>query len=366
VKALYEQALAECAGTGEDRAGVFAGFLRAQLEDIGAGGSLSKHPLDLVISGMASSSVGWRELPYAQAPFNLDGSKLRFEELKWNSPGWVGSTYLISGVATQHDIMRGEEMEILGLMSEPSLADARLQCLLILPGTHSKHIWIRDGSVVDFRTSMTGELFEVLGRHSLLRASVEVDEGPSSAVPASKELSARGQEAMKETSAILFGGKPLKPPTPTSSESVATGQPASPDAQQQVPTKSNAFREEQRRSFTEGVLWAKERGLAGGLFRVRTRTVLEHRPIRENTSFFSGLLIGAELRPLLEAHEKSPVILAAAGHLSAHYGAALDIMLAGSRPVLHLPPEQVARAIVAGHAIFLSNQKRTMFTEARK
>ena len=65
-------------------------------------------------------------------------------------------------------------MEIIGLMSEPSLAAAREQCVLILPGTHSKHIYVRQESVIDFRTVMTGELFDVLGRNSLLRASVDL------------------------------------------------------------------------------------------------------------------------------------------------------------------------------------------------
>ena len=124
-KALYEQAVREGALTENGRAGVFAGFLREQLEKVAADKGIGARPVPLVISGMASSSVGWRELPYAYAPFDLDGKGLRFEELKWNSPDCIGPTYLISGVSTQHDIMRGEGMEIIGLMSEPSLAAAR-------------------------------------------------------------------------------------------------------------------------------------------------------------------------------------------------------------------------------------------------
>ena len=64
-------------------------------------------------------------------------------------------------------------------MSHPDLAALRKRSLLILPGTQSKHIQIENQSVIDFRTFMTGELFEVLGRHSILRASVDLDDcGP--------------------------------------------------------------------------------------------------------------------------------------------------------------------------------------------
>ena len=293
-KSLYEQAIKEGAVTAEGRAGVFARFLRAMLEKLATGTPGPTNPLPLVISGMASSSVGWRELPYAQTPFDLDGLGLHFEELKWDSPARVGTTYLISGMATQHDIMRGEEIEVIGLMSEPSLLDARDRCLLILPGTHSKHVWIKDQSVIDFRTSMTGELFDVLGKYSLLRASVDLGEA-----------------------------------------------------------EATSLTEGHRLAFQEGVRWAKERGLTAGLFRVRTRAVLDHRPVPENTSFFSGLLIGAELRHLADTSDDSPVLLGAAGRLSEAYAAALEVLLGKSRPWLQIPREHVERASLAGHALVL-------------
>src|SRR6266487_2515059 len=173
VKPLYEEALRSGAEIEAARASVFARFLNRKVEALLAGEQTPEHNLPLVISGMASSSVGWRELPYAKTPFPLDGSGVRSQELNWTKPEWLGPVHLISGVATACDMMRGEETEIIGLMSEASLASQRNRSLLILPGTHSKHVWIDDQSVVDFRTFMTGELFEVLGRQSLLRASID-------------------------------------------------------------------------------------------------------------------------------------------------------------------------------------------------
>jgi 2-dehydro-3-deoxygalactonokinase len=39
---------------------------------------------------------------------------------------------------------------------------------VVLPGTHSKWVEVRDGCIVSFRTCMTGELFSVLRAHSVL------------------------------------------------------------------------------------------------------------------------------------------------------------------------------------------------------
>ena len=264
---------------------------------------------------MASSSVGWRELPYAKTPFPLDGSGVRSQELNWSKPEWLGPVYLISGVATACDMMRGEETEVIGLMSDVSLAALRERSLLILPGTHSKHVWIENQSVVDFRTFMTGELFEVLGRQSLLKASIDA------------------------------GAR-------TGNDSLS-----GPD----------------RAAFQEGVAWAKDHGLAGGLFRVRTRAVLNRCPVADNTWFFSGLLIGAELESIGRAAGNRPVILGATHGLAELlespadsrqpfrwlaelYGLALDTVVGRAIQRMQLPPEQVEHAAIAAHALFLQNR----------
>lgn len=295
VKKLHAEAEA-----GAGRSNVFGQFLSGKLETLLTGETPPRQALPLMISGMASSSIGWRELPYAPAPFHLDGRGLRSEELAWSQPNWVGPTYLISGIANAHDMMRGEETEIIGLMSDPSLAASRQRSLLILPGTHSKHVWIEDHSVVDFCTFMTGELFEVLGRHSLLRASVDM---------------------ARET-----GSKAL------------------------------ALADADREAFQEGVRWARDRGLAAGLFRVRTRSVLDRRPIGNNTWFMSGLLIGAEIERMGDRAQDRPVILAATGRLSDLYSLALEIVAGSVIKWIRLPPEQVEQATVAAHAMFLRSR----------
>jgi 2-dehydro-3-deoxygalactonokinase len=298
VKALYEEAVRSGAEIESARADVFERFLRAKLEALLANEQAPEHKPPLVISGMASSSVGWRELPYAETPFPLDGGGLRSQELDWNKPEWLGPAYLVSGVASGCDMMRGEETEIIGLMSEASLSALRDRSLLILPGTHSKHVWIEDQAVVEFRTFMTGELFEVLGRHSLLRASIDA-------------------------AARLRG---------------------------------HSLSESDRVAFQDGVAWAKTHGLAGGLFRVRTRAVLDRASLADNTWFFSGLLIGAELESIGRNPGNPPVILAATHGLSELYGIALETVAGPTMPLLQLPPGQVERATIAAHALFLERK----------
>lgn len=126
----------------------------------------------LVISGMVSSSIGWQELPYASIPTSIDGAGLRVEPVQWDKPVWLGDTYLVSGVASDTDMMRGEETEAIGLLAQQkSLPDSMT---LLLPGTHSKHLEIRSGTISGIRTYMTGELYEVLARHSILRSSIDM------------------------------------------------------------------------------------------------------------------------------------------------------------------------------------------------
>jgi 2-dehydro-3-deoxygalactonokinase len=113
----------------------------------------------VVISGMAGSSIGWKELPYARLPFRLDGSDAVVNEIE-------PDTFLISGVRSEDDVMRGEETELLGLEI------AQEEAVAILPGTHSKHCVLRNGAMVSFRTFMSGELHALLGSHGILRQSV--------------------------------------------------------------------------------------------------------------------------------------------------------------------------------------------------
>jgi len=126
----------------------------------------SERPIPVVISGMASSSIGIRELPYTSLPFTCDSS-LRYDIIP-RSPGFDHDVLLLSGLCSVNDVMRGEEVQLLGLQRYNDNTDA----LFILPGTHSKHIRVKENNIISFKTYITGELFQILSTHSLLKNSI--------------------------------------------------------------------------------------------------------------------------------------------------------------------------------------------------
>ncbi len=150
----------------------FGAFLQDAIRTLFLRASTAPAPISVALSGMVVSSLGWKQLPYAGLPFPLDGSGAVVSEDSLGCDYGVHPLIFISGVCSSEDAMRGEECEIVGFFS---VADSRrfmARAVAILPGTHSKSIEIRDGKIVNFRTFLTGELFEVLCRHSVLRHSV--------------------------------------------------------------------------------------------------------------------------------------------------------------------------------------------------
>lgn len=149
---------------GGDRLEHYSDVVRPLLERLGR----RETDRALVISGMASSSIGIAELPYARVPFRLDGSDLAWRVMETSLGAFP--LLLLSGVRTEEDVMRGEETQMIGLRrsggAPPSPAS------YVLPGSHSKHVRVEEDSIVSFRTCMTGEIFELLSTASVLSASV--------------------------------------------------------------------------------------------------------------------------------------------------------------------------------------------------
>jgi 2-dehydro-3-deoxygalactonokinase len=128
---------------------------------------LSLQGLPVVISGMASSSVGMMELPYQPVPYHVSGSDLLRVALP-ATDAFPHPILLISGARTAHDVMRGEEVQLSGCPASEGVEEG----LYLFPGTHSKHVWVKEGKVIDFSTYMTGEFFHLLSARSILAASV--------------------------------------------------------------------------------------------------------------------------------------------------------------------------------------------------
>ncbi|SDH07340.1 2-dehydro-3-deoxygalactonokinase [Propionivibrio dicarboxylicus] len=135
--------------------------------------------LPVVASGMVGSAQGWREAPYVRCPADI--ADLASQSVGVDSG--MGPEILIApGVLFDQanalpDVMRGEEIQIAGaLLANPGW---RQRACMLLPGTHSKWAQIEDGKIVRFTSYLTGELFSVLCRHSILGRLM-----PDAAVPA--------------------------------------------------------------------------------------------------------------------------------------------------------------------------------------
>ncbi|WP_163397312.1 2-dehydro-3-deoxygalactonokinase [Flavobacterium fluviatile] len=142
----------------------FADYLVKQIQNLPV-----KHQKHLVVlAGMASSSIGLHELPYTEMPITMNGESLLWENLYLN----VVELHLlvISGVKTKTGMMRGEEIQAIGLEEELKQYESGT---LILPGTHCKHMHYEYGAFTGLRNYMTGELFEVLSSKSILSNSIE-------------------------------------------------------------------------------------------------------------------------------------------------------------------------------------------------
>lgn len=122
--------------------------------------------LPILLAGMVGSQQGWQEIPYVPAP--AEGQTLARSAQSiatpWHSPAWIIPG--VSGIShfNQLDVMRGEEVQLLGLNALHPAAHHQV----ILPGTHSKHASLSHGEITQFSTFMTGELFSLLTQHSLL------------------------------------------------------------------------------------------------------------------------------------------------------------------------------------------------------
>jgi 2-dehydro-3-deoxygalactonokinase len=124
--------------------------------------------LPAVLGGMVGSTIGWREVPYLKCPARPEG--IAGAALHFEAAG--RAIAILPGLACKGrtgapDVMRGEETQILGaLRLHPELAKGRH--LFCMPGTHAKWVAVENGAVMDFQTALSGELFELLRRHSVL------------------------------------------------------------------------------------------------------------------------------------------------------------------------------------------------------
>jgi 2-dehydro-3-deoxygalactonokinase len=153
----------------DERAGFYLAILARQIKELAIKTSRQLNGLTVILSGMASSSIGFMELPYTSMPFNSNGEGMVTAVIA-ATKDFGHDVLLISGAKTDDDVMRGEETQLIG-----SIAPGKLltNALFIFPGTHAKHISIKNNEVTGLKTYMTGEVFSLLAGQSILKNTIQ-------------------------------------------------------------------------------------------------------------------------------------------------------------------------------------------------
>lgn len=123
----------------------------------------------VICCGMVGARQGWAEADYLATPCTPPNSA---GALRVSAQDPRIDVMILPGVKqiSPADVMRGEETQISGFLREQPKFDG----VLVMPGTHSKWAHISAEEIVSFQTFMTGELYALLARQSVLRHSVAV------------------------------------------------------------------------------------------------------------------------------------------------------------------------------------------------
>lgn len=121
----------------------------------------------LILCGMVGSGLGWREVPYLNAPLSLPTLAEHLMPVSgthlsaWIVPGVMGES-----VWGEPDVMRGEETQILGWLAQ--CAERAEETVLCMPGTHTKWAFLQGDTLQQLSTAFSGELFALLSEASML------------------------------------------------------------------------------------------------------------------------------------------------------------------------------------------------------
>lgn len=275
---------------GESRYDFYLTRLKAQIQTLADQALMDLSNIPVVLSGMASSSIGIENIPYASLPFSAKGDEISLKIYDQTS-SFPHQLILISGVQSPKDVMRGEEIQFLGIVNskEFSLPNAN-QYVLVLPGTHSKQIYVKEGIMVDFETFMTGEVFNIISENSILKDSVSAN-----------KLSAASSACIKA-------------------------------------------------AFRRGVEMSKT-SILHSLFTVRTNQLFGTYNKEENFSYLSGLLIGSELIVLKDLN--LPVVICSGENLFESYKLAAEEL--SFNDVSFISPTLIDKATVIGQVRVYQN-----------
>lgn len=173
----------------------FAAVLAGHLQKVEA-----PETLPVIICGMAGAKQGWQEAGYIDVPAKLSDIPDRSVKVE----GQARDIRILPGLAQRDphasDVIRGEETQLLGSSQKMRSSD----CLVAMPGTHSKWVRIVRDEVLGFATFMTGELFEAISKHTILAHTMKDSPGFDGANPAFTDTVHAALREPEQTANRLF------------------------------------------------------------------------------------------------------------------------------------------------------------------
>ena len=126
----------------------------------------STKTLPVICCGMVGAKQGWQDVGYQTLPWHPNQTTPLAQV---NNTDPRIQVFIVSGLCQSDpaDVMRGEETQLAGWLAQNPTG--QVACL---PGTHSKWVQVQHQTVTGFRTYMTGELFALIAKQSILRFSV--------------------------------------------------------------------------------------------------------------------------------------------------------------------------------------------------
>lgn len=244
--------------------------------------------LPVIMCGMIGSAQGWQDAGYLQKTAGIAELAAAATRIDGEADIWIIAGVQSSSADGLADVMRGEETALAGIIATQNITDG----LFCLPGTHSKWVTIEAGQITSLSTFMTGEMYDLMSKHSIL--------------------------------------SPLIDPAADSAE---------PDLQ----------------GFTQGLkLAAGELGILHHLFAVRAGILTGKFAAGSASSILSGLSIGSEIKHVAEIAraQKLPVYLNATGVMARLYHSALahfDVahQLIDAEEASHAGLYEIARHLLA-------------------
>lgn len=174
--------------------------------------ALNAAGLPAILCGMVGSNLGWRVAPYADCPAGLqDVARAMIAVDSGGTWARIVPGVRGEGLAGQPDVMRGEETQVLGWVVQDAVR-AHGRRVICHPGTHAKWVVVEDGRIVRFVTVMTGELFAVLRRHSVLKSEAEPNDAAAfdAGVAAAQDGGGLAARLFTARARVVGGGAPAE------------------------------------------------------------------------------------------------------------------------------------------------------------